>query len=108
MNRATQPQPATRISRDDLALALSNQPALAHLSLTPRDSRAIVDALFSNIRSHVQEGRTVMIFGFGSFSGQMIPARRVRNARAGKWIQVGPRVRYGWKPGTDWQFGKSA
>jgi len=100
------PQKSSRIGRDDLAEMLAKDPALADLKLSLQDCRRILDGLTAQIREKVQAGSQVQIFGFGSWTGTPVPAKRVRNARAGKWVEVGPRVRFGWKPGTDWKLQK--
>jgi integration host factor subunit alpha len=74
-----------------------------HIGLTHRESKALVESFFNQIRNTLAAGEEVELSGFGNFTlrnkkprpgrnpktGETIPitARRVVTFRAGKWAR---------------------
>jgi len=75
------------------------------LDLDSRALRGLLDTFLLMITQSLQQGRDVMLPGFGSFRVVHRAARKVRNPRIasgpGLFKEVGASVTYRFKPGTD-------
>ncbi len=72
-------------------------------NLSRSDAQKAVDALFSAddgiIAQALREGEKVQITGFGSFETRQREARKGRNPRTGKEIDIGPSTSATFRPG---------
>jgi len=55
---------------------------------TAAATRAAIDAFLDVTRTRAEEGDTVRINGFGSFSVKARPARKGRNPRTGETLEI--------------------
>lgn len=89
--------------REELALNLCLH--LSNLRLSAREGRLIVDTITELIQEALKAGRKVALHGFGTFRAEHRAARVVRNPRVATgpdaFKKVGPRIRYRWKPGSE-------
>ena len=63
----------------------------AHLGLSKRECRDLVNALFEEMRAALEAGETVKLEGFGRFQPKHRPRRWARNLRSGERIAVSER-----------------
>jgi len=89
--------------REELALNLCLH--LSDLRLSAREGRLIVDTLTELIQEALKTGRKVVLHGFGTFRAERCAACVVRNPRVAAgpdaFKKVGPRIKYRWKPGSE-------
>jgi integration host factor subunit beta len=58
------------------------------LEMTPKQSKAIVDAIFDSIRRSLHGGDKIEIRGFGSFRSRQRNSRVGRNPKTGTRVEV--------------------
>ncbi len=63
----------------------------AHLGLSKRECRELVNAIFEEMRAALEAGETVKLEGFGRFQPTDRPQRWARNLRSGEKISVSER-----------------
>ncbi|WP_312261258.1 integration host factor subunit alpha [Candidatus Igneacidithiobacillus taiwanensis] len=74
------------ITKQDIAYHLVDQ-----MGLTFRDSKALVEAFFDQIRETLAQGENVNISGFGKFTLRDKPQRPGRNPKTGEPIPISAR-----------------
>ena len=63
----------------------------AHIGLSKRECREMVNAIFEEMRAALESGETVKLEGFGRFQPKERPKRWARNLRSGERIPVSER-----------------
>lgn len=63
----------------------------AHIGLSKRECREMVNAIFEEMRAALEAGETVKLEGFGRFQPKQRPQRWARNLRSGERIPVSAR-----------------
>ncbi len=63
----------------------------AHIGLSKRECREVVDTLFEEIRAALEAGDAVKLEGFGRFQPTHRPKRWARNLASGEMIPVAER-----------------
>ena len=98
-----EPLAPKRMGREELAQCICGK-LDPILEIEPRDALLILDTLTQTIQQTLRAGRNVCIHGFGTFQAIKLAAGKVRNPRVARgplaFKEVGPRIRYRWKPGT--------
>ena len=61
-------------------------------NLTKRQTEQVVDTLLESIKDALAEGDKVEIRGFGNFRVRKRDARKARNPRTGKVVEVPPKI----------------
>lgn len=76
----------TALTKEDLQNLL-----FAHIGLSKRECREMVNAIFEEIRAALESGDTVKLEGFGRFQPKERPRRWARNLKSGERIPVSER-----------------
>ena len=71
------------LTKAEIAEALFDQ-----LGLNKREARELVDLFFEEIRTALEEGRSVKLSGFGNFQLREKPQRPGRNPKTGEEIPI--------------------
>jgi len=69
--------------------------------LSTADVTLVVNNLFEQMSSALEEGERIEIRGFGSFSIRQMKARKGRNPKTGETVQVERRATIHFKPGLE-------
>ena len=75
----------------------------ASTGLTKADAGRALDATTANIASALQQGQSVSLVGFGTFSVKHRAARTGRNPRTGEQIQIPAKNIASFKPGKSFR-----
>jgi len=69
--------------------------------LSADDVTLVVNNLFEQVSSALEQGERIEVRGFGSFSVRQMKARQGRNPKTGETVQVPPRSSIHFKPGIE-------
>lgn len=75
--------------------------ALTRVLSTKKECSAALDKIFDEIAKAISSGQKVTISGFGSFRPYISRARRVKDPRTGRIIDVPPKRRVRFVPSKD-------
>src|SRR3954465_7190606 len=90
------PLPADIDERDAIARGALTKEELqnllfAHIGLSKRECREMVNAIFEEIRAALESGESVKLEGFGRFQPKERPKRWARNLQSGEKIPISER-----------------
>ena len=75
---------------------ISKSPGLSTVDVT-----LVVNHLFEQMSSALEQGERIEIRGFGSFSVRQMKARKARNPKTGESVQIESRSSVHFKPGLE-------